>query len=424
MPELGMVAGMVPGMVPGMVIVGAGECGARAAQALREAGWDGAITLIGEESLPPYERPPLSKAVMVTEGAPKAAHPLSAEIAEQKGICLLLGARVAEIDRADHAVVIDDGRRIPYGKLLLATGARPRRLTVPGGDSEHVLYLRSFADALALRERLRPGARLCIIGGGFIGLEIAASAIARGCRVTVVEAAPRILMRGVPAPLAALIARRHEQAGVSFHIGSGIARIAEAGGERRVVLADGTEIACDAIIAGIGAVPEVSLAERAGLAIENGISVDAHLRTSDPDIFAAGDCCSAPHSLYGGRRIRLEAWRNAHDQGNLAARNMLGADAAHEAVPWFWSDQYELTLHIAGLADQATTQVRRDLGDGAELHFHLDADGRLLAASGFGPLGKVAKEVRLAEMLIQNRAKPAPDQLASPEVRLKSLLNG
>jgi 3-phenylpropionate/trans-cinnamate dioxygenase ferredoxin reductase subunit len=402
-----------------MVIVGAGECGARAAMALREAGWQGGITLIGEEILPPYERPPLSKAVMVAEGEPQAAHPLTREGAAAKNIELLLGVKVAGIDRAHRSVILEDGRRIRFTKLLLATGAKPRRLVLEGGETG-LLYLRSFADALALREKLLPGKHLCVIGGGFIGLELAASAIARGCRVTVVEAAPRILMRGVPAALAALIARRHEQAGVSFHIGSGIDRVAEG---KRVILKDGTEIPCDVIIAGIGAIPETSLAEQAGLAIENGIKVDSQLRTSDPDIFAAGDCCSVPHPLYGDRRIRLEAWRNAHDQGNLAARNMLGAETAHRAVPWFWSDQYEFTLHIAGLADQAVTDVKRDLGDGAELHFHLAADGRLLAASGFGPLGKVAKEVRLAEMLIERGAKPAPEQLASPDVRLKSLLS-
>lgn len=406
-----------------MVIVGAGECGARAALALREAGWTGDVTLIGDESLPPYERPPLSKAVMVAEGEPKAAHPLTAELAAQKSIALLLGIRVAEIARAAHEVVLADGRRIPYAKLLLATGAQPRRLAVEGAGTADILYLRNFGDALALRGHLRPQARLCIIGGGFIGLELAASAIARGCTVSIVEAAPRILMRGVPEPIAALIARRHKQAGVAFHVGQGIARIRSADGIRQVVLADGTEIPCDAIVAGIGAVPDIALAERAGLAIENGIRVDEQLRTSDADIFAAGDCCSVPHPLYAGRRIRLEAWRNAHDQGNLAARNMLGAAAAHESVPWFWSDQYELTLHMAGLAEQAVSHVRRDLGDGAELHFHLDAEGRLLAASGFGPLGKVAKEIRLAEMLIQKRAKPAPEQLAAPDIRLKSLLN-
>jgi len=407
----------------GMVIVGAGECGARAAQALREAGWSGAVTLIGEESLPPYERPPLSKALMVAAGEPQVAHPLTRDAAAQKGIDLLLGARVAEIDREAHAVILADGRRISYLKLLLATGARPRRLAVPGADSRDVLYLRSFADALAIRERLRAGARLCVIGGGFIGLEVAASAVARGCRVTVVEVTPRILMRGVPAPLAELIARRHEQAGVRFRVGAGIARISESAGTVKIGLADGDEIECDVIVAGIGAAPETLLAARAGLAVENGIRVDDRLRTSDPDIFAAGDCCSAPHALYDGRRIRLEAWRNAHDQGNLAARNMLGGDQRYEAVPWFWSDQYEMTLHVAGLADQATKHVKRDLGDGAELHFHLAGDGRLLAASGFGPLGKVAREIRLAEMLIQKGAKPAPDQLAAPEVKLKSLLN-
>lgn len=412
-----------PGMVPGMVIVGAGECGARAAQALREAGWTGDIALIGAEILPPYERPPLSKAVLVAEGDPTPTHPLTVESAAAKGITMLLGTRVAEIDRIGHAVILEDGSRLPYAKLLLATGANPRRLTVAGAESGRVRYLRSFADALALRECLRPEARLCIVGGGFIGLEVAASAIARGCRVTVVEAAPRILMRGVPAPLAALIARRHEQAGVSFRIGASIDCIVEANETISVVLADGTEIACDTVVAGIGAIPDVALAERAGLAVENGVRVDEHLRTSDPDIFAAGDCCSAPHPLYGGRRIRLEAWRNAHDQGTLAARNMLGAGLRYEAVPWFWSDHYELTLHIAGLADQAAMQVKRDLGDGAELFFHLDGDGHLIAASGFGPLGKVAKEVRLAEMLIQKRARPAADQLAAPDVKLKSLLN-
>lgn len=407
----------------GMVIVGAGECGARAAPALREAGWTGSVTLIGEETLPPYERPPLSKAAMVAENRPQPVHPLTPHTAAEKDIALFLDVRVIEIERKNRNVVLDDGRRIAYEKLLLATGARPRRLAVEGADAGRVHYLRSFADALVLRDRIGPGARLCIIGGGFIGLEIAASAIARGCQVVVVEAAPRILMRGVPAPLAALITKRHEHAGVTFYIGTGIARIAESSGGKRVVLADGTEIVCDTIVAGIGAVPETTLAERASLAIENGVCADARLRTSDPDIFAAGDCCSFPHPLYGDRRIRLEAWRNAHDQGNLAARNMLGAEMAHSAVPWFWSDQYELTLHIAGLPDQGPVPVKRDLGDGAELYFHLAEDGRLMAASGFGALGKVAKEVRLAEMLIQRQARPAIDQLASPEVRLKALLS-
>jgi 3-phenylpropionate/trans-cinnamate dioxygenase ferredoxin reductase subunit len=400
----------------GMVIVGAGEAGARAATALREEGWDGPVTLIGGEIHPPYERPPLSKAALLAEAEPVAATVLDHDRAATLGIDLILGTEVTAIDRAARAVVLADGRTLPYSQLLLTTGARPRRLTLPG--HEQALYLRRFNDALALRPLLRPGARLAIIGGGFIGLELAAAAAARGCAVTLVEAQPRILLRGVPAEIAAVIAARHRAAGIDLRTGIGIDRI-EPGG---VVLADGSRIAADAVIAGIGAVPETALAEAAGLAVDNGIAVDATLATADPAIFAAGDCAACAHPLYAGRRIRLEAWRNAQDQGALAARNMLGRGEAIAAVPWFWSDQYELTLQIAGLVDEGRTLVARDLGDGAQLLFHLAADGRLVAASAVGPLGKITREIRLAEMLIAQRAAPDPDALASPAVRLKTLL--
>jgi 3-phenylpropionate/trans-cinnamate dioxygenase ferredoxin reductase component len=401
---------------PGMVIVGAGEAGARAATALREEGWDGPITLVGSEVHPPYERPPLSKAALLAEVEPVATTVLDCDRAVALGIDLILGTEVTAIDRAALAVVLADGRTLPYSRLLLATGARPRRLTLPG--HRQALYLRRFDDALALRPLLRPGTRLAVIGGGFIGLELAAAAVARGCAVTLVEAQPRILMRGVPAEIAAVIAARHRAAGTDLRAGIGIDRI-EPGS---VVLADGSRIAADAVIAGIGAVPETALAEAAGLAVDNGIAVDATLATADPAIFAAGDCAACAHPLYAGRRIRLEAWRNAQDQGALAARNMLGRGEAIRAVPWFWSDQYELTLQIAGLTDEGRTMVARDLGDGAQLLFHLAADGRLVAASGVGLLGKIAREIRLAEMLIAQRAAPDPDALASPAVKLKTLL--
>ncbi|WP_306770204.1 NAD(P)/FAD-dependent oxidoreductase [Mycobacterium sp. KBS0706] len=399
-----------------MVIVGAGEAGARAATALREEGWDGPVTLVGGEVHPPYERPPLSKAALLAEAEPAATTVLDHDRAAALGIDLILGTEVTAIDRAARAVALADGRTLPYSRLLLATGARPRRLTLPG--HEQVLYLRRFDDALALRPLLRPGMRLAIIGGGFIGLELAAAAAARGCAVTLVEAQPRILMRGVPAEIAAVIADRHRAAGIDLRTGLGIDRI-EPGA---VVLADGRRIAADAVIAGIGAVPETALAEAAGLPVDNGIAVDATLATADPAIFAAGDCAACAHPLYAGRRIRLEAWRNAQDQGALAARNMLGRGEAIAAVPWFWSDQYELTLQIAGLADEGRMTVARDLGDGAQLLFHLAADGRLVAASGVGPLGRIAREIRLAEMLIAQRAVPDPGALASPAVRLKTLL--
>ena len=404
------------GTVAGIVIIGAGEAGARAAAALRENNYAGPVTLIGEERHLPYERPPLSKAAMTGADEPTAATIMSEEQLAAHGIRHLSGVMVTEIDRAGHTVLLDDGRRIPYARLLLATGARPRKLTTPGADAASVLYLRTFSDALAMRAYLKPGIRLVVIGGGFIGLEIAASALDRGCSVTVVEMAPRILGRAVPAEVAALVAEAHAAAGVRLITGIGLKGI-EAG---CVVLADATRLDCDAIIAGVGAIPETGLAERAGLTIENGIRVDGRLQTDDPDIFAAGDCCAFPHPVFGGRYLRLEAWRNAQDQGNHAARAMLGETAEFDAIPWFWSDQHGQTLQIAGLPDEGDATVTRDLG-GATLHFHLKA-GRLVGASAFGPIGKVAREIRLAEMLIARRAQPSPDALADPSVKLKALL--
>jgi 3-phenylpropionate/trans-cinnamate dioxygenase ferredoxin reductase subunit len=253
-------------------------------------------------------------------------------------------------------------------------------------------------------------------------LELAASARKLGASVTVIEAQPRILMRGVPAEIAEIIHDAHLAEGVDILCGEGIASIADDGESVRITLSSGKAVVADAAVIGIGAVPVVGLAEAAGLSIENGIAVDEHMRTSDPDIYAAGDCCSFPVSIYGGRRVRLEAWRSAQEQGSLAAKNMLGAGEPHSAVPWFWSDQHGLTLQIAGLSDEATSTVRRDLDGGAVILFHLAADGRLVAASGIGPGNAVARDIRLAEMLIAKGARPAPEALASPSVKLKSLL--
>ena len=405
---------------PGMVIIGAGEAGAGAATALREYGWIGLVTLIGEETHPPYERPPLSKAVMLADDEP--ALPLIGHGARfaDLSIAYIAATRVTAIDRAAKTVRLDDGRALPYAKLLLATGARPRRMAIEGDEA--ILYLRSFSDALAIRSRLGPGRRLVVIGGGFIGLELAASARERGASVTVVETAPRILMRGVPARLADGLAERHRAAGVDLRTGVGIAWIEPSDACHVVWLVDGSRIEADCIVAGIGATPDTALAEAAGLTLDNGIAVDETLTTSGSDIMAAGDYCSFPHPLYEGRRIRLEAWRNAQDQGSAVARTMLGTGNPFTAVPWFWSDQYDQHLQIAGLADGSATTIERDVGEGAVVLFHLAADGRLLAASGLGPIGRIAKEVRLAEKLIAQSARPAPDALASPAFRLKSLL--
>jgi 3-phenylpropionate/trans-cinnamate dioxygenase ferredoxin reductase subunit len=404
----------------GIVIVGAGEAGARAAITLRDQGYAGPVTLIGAEPHAPYERPPLSKATIVSPAAP--AIPAIGDAAGLAGLNIEHAASVAvtSIDRSARIVALSNRRTLPYDKLLLATGAKPRHLSVEGADA--AIYLRSFDDSVALRGRLKAGARIAIVGGGFIGLELASSACALGCQVTLIEAAPRILMRGVPLPIADIVAARHRAAGVELATGATIAGIGRAGDRHIIALGDGRRIEADCVIAGIGAAPDIALAEAAGLSIENGIAVDGQLRTSDPHIYAAGDCASFPHPLYDGRRIRLEAWRNAFDQGAFAAKSMLGATEEYQAVPWFWSDQHDLNLQIAGLADEGSDTIGRDLGDGALLLFHLTGDGRLAAASGVGPLGKIAREVRLAEMLIAKRARPDREALASPDVKLKSLL--
>ncbi|MBD3922471.1 FAD-dependent oxidoreductase [Paenibacillus sp. PR3] len=407
----------------GMVIVGAGEAGARAAVELRAQGYDGTITLIGDERHFPYERPPLSKQQLCEAEPPTPAVILAQEKLDALRIRLLSGDAASRIDRSRHIVQLASGREVPYSKLLLATGANPRRLTVQGDASEELHYLRKFDDAIAIRDKMKPGARVAVIGGGFIGLETAASAITRGCDVTLIEVGPRILMRGVPQQIAEMVEASHRKAGVSFAIGVMIERIDRDGEGFVVKLVDGSVIGCDLIIAGIGAVPETTLAEDSGLAIENGIQVDSHLMTSDPDIYAAGDCCSFPNPMYSNRRIRLEAWRNAQDQGTQAAINMLGiTPVPYAALPWFWSDQYDQTLQVAGLADGASSTIERDLDEAGKLFFHLAEDGRLLSVSGMGPTGAFSKEMRLAEMLAEKQARIDAALLADPAVKLKALL--
>jgi 3-phenylpropionate/trans-cinnamate dioxygenase ferredoxin reductase subunit len=408
-------------MQAGMVIVGAGECGGRAALSLRENGYDGPITLIGEEPYLPYERPPLSKEAMTGPDAPTAKMIIAAESIADTGIEFISRNPAVGIERDRRIVRLGDGRSIAYQKLLLSTGAVPRRLPLAGAGPR-VAYLRTFDDALAIRAQLHEGRRIGIIGGGFIGLELAASARRHGSEVTVVEAQPRILMRGVPVDIAAIVHALHANNGVEIVCGDGIAAIEDDGNIVRIKLTNERVIEADFAVIGIGAVPVTALAESAGLALENGIAVDSRLRTSDADIFAAGDCCSFPLAIYGGRRVRLEAWRNAQEQGSLAARNMMGAEETHTAVPWFWSDQYEMSLQIAGLSDGASKVVRRDVGAGAFMLFHLAEDGRLLSASGIGPDNAVARDIRLAEMLIAKQARPHPSKLTSPDVKLKTLL--
>ncbi len=405
----------------GMVIIGAGECGVRAAFALRENGHEGSITLIGAEKHLPYERPPLSKDAMISQEHPAPKTIASKDQIIERNIGFLADTAVTGIDRKAKRVVFANGNSLAYDKVLLATGAVPRALPL-AVESRHCAYLRSYDDALAIRARFQPGAKIAIIGGGFIGLELAASARKRGASVSVLETQARVLMRGVPEEIAKIIAARHAKEGVHLRCGIGLSGISDNDACATITLANGESLTADLIVIGIGATPVTALAEAAGLAIGNGIIVNEHLQTDDPAIFAAGDCCDFPLSIYGGRRVRLEAWRNAQEQGTLAARNMLGLAEPHLSVPWFWSDQYDLGLQVAGLADEGSTIIRRDLGDDAFILFHLASDGRLVAASGIGPGNAVARDIRLAEMLIARRAYPDPAHLAASDIKLKSLL--
>ena len=263
---------------------------------------------------------------------------------------------------------------------------------------------------------------MAVVGGGFIGLELAAAAVSLGCQVTVLEAADRLLGRAVPSEIAALVHARHAAAGAVIRCGVTLTVITESEDAVTITLGDGASIDCDVLVVGIGAVPETSLAEKAGLAVDNGIKVDDHLATTDPDIFAAGDCCSFPHPLFDGRRIRLEAWRNAQDQAVIAAHNMLGAERTYDAVPWFWSDQYELSLQVAGLPAESVTEVVRARPDGVDIRYGIDDAGRLVSVAAVGPGNAVAKDVRLAEMAIGKRIVAEPAALADPTVNFKQFL--
>ena len=315
-----------------MVVVGAGQAGGRAALTLREAGHTGTIVLLGSESSAPYERPPLSKEFLKGERTVDTFTFAKREALSAAGIDFRPETTVTAIDRRQRTVSLDDGSTLPYAKCLLATGREPRRLPVAPGLEGVVHVLRDLRDAETLRARLVPGAHLAIIGGGFIGLEVAASARALGADATVIEILPRLLSRSVPAPIAARLARRHAVAGVEIILGRRIEQIAASARGAAIRLEDGRTIEADAVLVGIGAAPRTELAEAAGLAVDQGILVDETLRTSDPDIFAAGDVTACPHPLGDGHQ-RLESWQNAEEQGARAARNMLGAGERCTACP-------------------------------------------------------------------------------------------
>ncbi|VWB53206.1 pyridine nucleotide-disulfide oxidoreductase [Burkholderia lata] len=405
-----------------MAIVGAGHAGGRAAQVLRESGWGGRIVLIGAEAHLPYERPPLSKGVLTGERS--AAQCRLREPDAWAADCIEpVVATVERIDPHAREVRVSGARVFGYDALLLATGGRARRLAIPGATLDGVFALRTLDDAAALGTRLVPDARIVLIGGGFIGLEVAASARQRGCRVTVLDAASRLLGRAVPETIAARVHALHERQGVAIRVNrKPVAIERTAGGALAVVLDDGGTLIADTVVAGIGIDPADELARDAGLAVERGIVVNARLETSALGIYAAGDVAVFPSAL-SGRLVRQETWHGAETQARVAARNMLGADEPYRETPWFWSDQYDAQLQVAGEPALGERSVARVLDDDAEIHFHFDAGARLVAASGFGRASGFVKEMRVARMLVERGIDVSPAAVADRGVKLKSLVS-
>ncbi len=395
------------------VIVGAGQAGAWAAVSMRQAGFAGRIVLVGEENWRPYERPPLSKAMLTEDPEPPVSYFHDEAKYRAQGIELMLGRPVVFLDTKSGRIEFGDGTTLPYDRLLLATGGRARRLGVPGG--ERALLLRTLDDARALRERLGKARHVVCVGAGVIGLEIAASARSRGAEVTVLEVAPAPMGRVVSPEGARFIADLHARAGVDLRCGVGIEAMEQASdGTERVVLRDGPGVQADLVVAGVGMERHLWLAEQAGLAIDSGITVDAHGRTSAEGVYAAGDVAAFPHPIFG--RLRLESWRHAQDHGIAVGRAMADAPVAYDAIPWFWTDQHGVNLQVTGIPTLASRTILRG-GDGF-VAIHLDEKGALVGLTA----ANNPRDIRAGTALIQARARPDPAQLADPAVPLRSLI--
>lgn len=396
-----------------IVIVGAGHAGGTLAAQLRHGGYEGSILLIGSESPPPYQRPPLSKAWLSGKTDLEGLLLKPASFYPDKRIDLLLNTEVVELDRARRRLRLADGRGILYGALVIATGARARELPdAPPG----LLTLRSVADAERIKGRLAPGRHLVVIGGGYVGLEIAASARTLGASCTVLEREPRLLARVASAPLADYFDALHRQHGVELRYGARIAEIAGEAGAWRIGLEGGERLECDDIVVGIGAIPNDELARSAGLDCQGGIRVDEQCRTSAPDIFAIGDVTLRPVPLFGAH-LRLESVPSAIEQAKFAAAALTGRPPPRPEVPWFWSDQYDAKLQIAGLALGVTSTVRRpDAQSGGFALFHLK-ENVLRCVEAVNAMGAFMG----AKMLIAGQVALDPVRLADPGVAMKDL---
>jgi 3-phenylpropionate/trans-cinnamate dioxygenase ferredoxin reductase component len=405
-------------MIKSIVIIGAGQAGLQTAASLRAGGYDGALTLVGDEPHAPYQRPPLSKAFLAGKSNADRLMLKGEAFYADARIELISGVAASRIERDTRHVQLQDGRQLAYDRLVLATGARPFALPVPGADLEGVVMLHGLDDAAKIRARLTKPLRVVIIGGGFIGLECAASLARLGHNVSVIEAQSRLMARAVSKPISDAFSALHRSEGVELKLSSETTRIAGKNGHvTGVETKAGQHLPADLVLVGIGVVPNVELAQQAGLSIANGIVVDAHLATSDSHILAVGDCASFP-SLHAGGMARIESVQNAIDHGKAAAQTILGQPSPYRATPWFWSDQYESKLQIAGLGQAADQHVTR--GEPASGRFSVFAYARskLVAAES---VNRPADHM-IARRLLDSGLSPEPSRVADESQDLKSLL--
>ena len=402
----------MPARIEHFVIAGAGQAGGRAAEALRARGFAGAITMLGEEPHPPYERPQLSKAMLYAPDTPVAYIKQARDWNELLNVRLEIGAAVTDCDPDRRTVATADGRCFPFDRLLVATGTRPRRLAALENSALEVQYLRNVEDALRFRRSIHNKSRIVIVGGGVIGLEAACAAAKHGCHVTVIESEPRLLARAFPAIVSDLVAERHRSHGVDFIFGATVTGSTS----NNVILSNGTEIGADLVLVGIGVEPVATLAERLGLPCEGGIAVDACGRTAAPDVFCAGDA-ALQYSRCHGRAIRVETWANAQNQAISVAANMIGEPKEYNDPPWFWTDQYDLNIQVAGDMRDANHIIR---GDSVSGKFSVIAMRGCEIAGALSV--NAAKDMAMLRRLIAANARPARADLESPAYDLRAAL--
>ncbi len=399
------------------VIVGAGQAGSDLTTALRQQGYTGRIILIGDETAPPYRRPPLSKAYLSGDMGEDALYlkPLATYV--KQDVELRTGVRVTAIDRQAHTVTLDSGETIHYDKLALTTGGRARRLPLPGAEKPNVHYVRTIEDINRLKAQFQPGRRLVIIGGGYIGLEAAAVGIKKELKVTLVEALPRLLARVTGPELSQYYDGVHRRHGVDIRLGAGVQALEGDDTVDTVILQDGTRLPADLLIVGIGLIPNTELAEQAGLDVDNGVLVDLYAQTSDPDIVAAGDCTNHENGFLG-RRLRLESVPNASEQARVAAASICGQKVPHAGVPWFWSDQYDLKLQMVGINQGYEEVVIRGSMEVDNFSAFYLKEGVVIAVDTVNR----PQDFMIGKKIVAARMKIDPAVLADESVVLKTLI--